>query len=292
MQSQVDILNTIQALALYLITNAFYNVYLHPLRKYPGPKLWAASSIPWGLAFKAGSMHTSLWAMHEKYGPLVRVGPNELSYASADAWDEVYGRYRPGKRKENQKPAWYLSTDSKDILGAATGDHGRMRKILGAGFTSAAMREQEPAITGYVDLLVQRLGEQTGAGGEAATVDLWQWCVYCLFDVTGDLAFGEPFGCLKDSMMHPWISFVLSNIKLTYIMLLCNRIPFFFLYAPVMATWNLVKEYKQHRDVLRETVDRRLALDKPRPDLIQTMLEAKEGMVSPTLGKQRHQGLC
>lgn len=278
MVSSAHILNTIQALGLYIAINAFYNVYLHPLRKYPGPKLWAASSIPWGLSFKAGNMHNSLWDIHEKYGPIVRVGPNELSYANADAWDEVYGRYRAGKRKENQKPDWYLSKDDKDILGAATGDHGRMRKIIGGGFTNTAMYEQEPAITGYVDLLMQRLREQTDGG--KTTVDLWQWCVYCLFDVTGDLAFGEPFGCLKDSMMHPWISFVLSNIKLTYIMLLCNRIPFFLLYAPVMATWNLVQEYKQHRTVLRETVDRRLALDKPRPDLIQTMLEAPEGMVS------------
>lgn len=289
MHSGIDKLNPTQALVLYLISNAIYNVYLHPLRKYPGPKLWAASSIPWGFSFKAGNMHNSLWQIHEKYGPVVRVAPNEISYASADAWDEVYGRYRAGKRKENQKPDWYLSKDDNDILGAATGDHGRMRKIIGMGFTTNAMLEQEPAIMGYVNLLMQRLREQTENG--QTTVDLWQWCVYCLFDVTGDLAFGEPFGCLKDSMMHPWISFVLSNIKLTYIMLLCNRIPFFYFYAPVMATWKLVQEYKQHRIVLKKTVDRRLALDKSRPDLIQTMLEAKEGMVSDLPFHQRNKVL-
>ncbi|KAF5518689.1 Cytochrome P450 monooxygenase hmp1 [Colletotrichum aenigma] len=259
-----------------VILRPIYNVYFHPLRKYPGPKLWAASVLQWGFSFMAGNMHNSLMDIHTKYGPIVRVGPNELSYAIPEAWDDVYGRYRAGKRKENQKPSWYLSKDANDILGAATGDHGRMRKILSNGFTTNAMLEQEPAIAGYVDLLILRLKERAEDG--KAAIDLWQWFVYCLFDVTGDLAFGEPFGCLRESMMHPWISFVLSNIKLTYIILLCTRIPFFFFFAPVLATIKLVREYAQHRKVLRKTVDRRLALNVERPDLVQVMLTQKDGL--------------
>ncbi len=29
--------------------------------------------------------------LHDKYGEIVRVAPNELSYTNPDAWQEVYG---------------------------------------------------------------------------------------------------------------------------------------------------------------------------------------------------------
>lgn len=161
-----------------------YNVYFHPLRKYPGPKLWAASSLPWGFSFMAGRMHESLMDLHNKYGTVVRVAPDELSFSSPDAWEEVYGRYKAGKRKENMKPGWYASRDSNDILGAEIGDHGRIRKILNFGFTASAMLDQEPAIVGFVDLLFERLRARAGD----TSVDVWKWYLYTLFDITGNLA--------------------------------------------------------------------------------------------------------
>ncbi|KAI7773754.1 hypothetical protein LA080_009997 [Diaporthe eres] len=258
----------------FVVVRPIYNVFFHPLRKYPGPKLWAASSLPWGFSFMAGRMHESLMDLHNKYGTVVRVAPDELSFSSPDAWEEVYGRYKAGKRKENMKPGWYASRDSNDILGAEIGDHGRIRKILNFGFTASAMLDQEPAIVGFVDLLFERLRARAGD----TSVDVWKWYLYTLFDITGNLAYGEPFGCLEQSMMHPWVDFVISNIKLTYILLLCMRIPFFLLYSPVIATVKMVKEYIGSKKTLREKVDRRLALENPRPDLVQTMLAERQGL--------------
>lgn len=80
-------------------------------------------------------------------------------------------------------------------------------------------------------------------------------------------------------MMHPWVDFVISNIKLTYILLLCMRIPFFLFYSPVIATVKMVKEYIGSKKTLRDKVDRRLALENPRPDLVQIMLAERQGLV-------------
>lgn len=103
---------------------------------------------------------------------------------------------------------------------------------------------------------------------------------------------GEPFGCLEQSMMHPWVDFVISNIKLTYILLLCMRIPFFLLYSPVIATVKMVKEYIGSKKTLRDKVDRRLALENPRPDLVQTMLAERQGLVCHSTLTQRIQELA
>jgi hypothetical protein len=35
---------------------------------------------------------------------------------------------------------------------------------------------------------------------------------YFTFDVIGDLAFAEPFGCLKTGKYHPWIDFTFEVI--------------------------------------------------------------------------------
>ena len=34
--------------------------------------------------------------LHGKYGHIVRVGPNELSYDIAEAWEDVYSRHKRG----------------------------------------------------------------------------------------------------------------------------------------------------------------------------------------------------
>jgi hypothetical protein len=63
-----------------------YNVYLRPLRKYLG-LWWVAASrffysffIPWGTA----TLRTR--ELHNKYGHVVRIGPDTLSYTCKQVW--------------------------------------------------------------------------------------------------------------------------------------------------------------------------------------------------------------
>ena len=225
----------------------------------------------------SGKLHLRLTELHDKYGSVVRVGPNELSYGDPEAWEDIFGRYKPGQRKENPKPTWYCSPESKDIVGATLGDHGRMRRLLYNGFTNSAMLEQEPLIRGHVDLFIKRLHEKADDG--KAVIDMFQWFAYCTFDIIGDLSFGEPFGCLRECMMHSWISWIFSNIHLTHVFLLCRRIPFFYLFLPVMATLQLFKDYKAHQKTLQAVCDKRMALETERPDFMQVMTSQKGGLV-------------
>src|SRR5271170_7988343 len=57
-----------------------YPFYTSPLAKVPGPKLNAMSK--WVLVWIDFTKKRSLFihAMHEKYGPVVRIGPNELAF--------------------------------------------------------------------------------------------------------------------------------------------------------------------------------------------------------------------
>ena len=77
-------------LTLYLAASTTYNVFLHPLRHFPGPPL-AKVSILWKLignlqGRKAHRIHEA----HQQYGPVVRVAPKELSFSSPAAVRDIY----------------------------------------------------------------------------------------------------------------------------------------------------------------------------------------------------------
>jgi hypothetical protein len=71
---------------IYALGIAIYNVTLHPLAKFPGPKLWAAFSWPYSLSTFSGSEATDLHTLHEKHGKIVRVNPTTLSFTDGQVW--------------------------------------------------------------------------------------------------------------------------------------------------------------------------------------------------------------
>jgi cytochrome P450 len=85
-----------------------------------------------------------------------------------------------------------------------------MRRNLSHAFSDKALRQQEPLIQSYVDLLVHRLGEHATEG---KNVDIMHWYNYTTFDIISDLSFGEPLYCLRDSAYHKWVHLVFAFVK-------------------------------------------------------------------------------
>ena len=83
------------------------NVYFHPLSNLPGSKVWAASWFPYIYALLTASLIRKQAAMHAKYGEVIRMGPNEVSFATEDAWHDIYD-YRPGHKEAFKDDRWYL----------------------------------------------------------------------------------------------------------------------------------------------------------------------------------------
>jgi hypothetical protein len=65
---------------LQVIFTATYNLFFHPLRKFPGPLLWRASSYPRRISLLSGGYHLKALEFHLKYGDAVRVSPSAISY--------------------------------------------------------------------------------------------------------------------------------------------------------------------------------------------------------------------
>lgn len=52
---------------------------------------------------------------------------------------------------------------------------------------------------------------------ETAVVNLVNWYNFTTFDLIGDLAFGESFGCLDRGLLHPWIRSIFGFLRFIFL---------------------------------------------------------------------------
>lgn len=202
--------------AAYFIIQLVYNIFLHPLRAYPGPLANRASVIPKAYHLLKGDLPYYVADILKQYGPAARIAPNELAFTDPRAWRDIYTRKSHGQHELPHYMGHYnvLNLKNVSVLNSAREEHDHVRKLLSHGFSERAMRAQEPTIGGCVDLLMQRLRERAvDAEGNLQAINICDWMTYTTFDIIGSLAFGSSFGCLEESAYHPWISIITGNLK-------------------------------------------------------------------------------
>jgi hypothetical protein len=86
---------------LSLLSLAFVYVLLTTARSYyrlshiPGPFLARFTNIPRFLWVWSNNAHNVHIALHRKYGPVVRFGPNMVSVAAPEEISQIYGFKKP-----------------------------------------------------------------------------------------------------------------------------------------------------------------------------------------------------
>ncbi|KAF2676351.1 benzoate 4-monooxygenase cytochrome P450 [Lentithecium fluviatile CBS 122367] len=263
----------VPALALtYAVLKIFYNLFLHPLRSYPGPIIGRATALYSDKATISGNLPQLLHHLHLKYGPVVRITPNELSFIDADVWKDVYGHHATAFEKDKM----FYGPDSygtpAGIIRADNAAHARQRKLVSHAFSDKALRDQEALLKGYAELLVTKLKE---LGAKGMKTDLVKWYNFTTFDIMGDLAFGEPLKLLEDAKYTPWVNSVFGHIRLVAISQVIRRWGFdklFQMCIPMKAK----EQRKTHMRFSSDRVDARLAKKTDRPDIWTYVLRHSE----------------
>ncbi|OJD32676.1 cytochrome p450 [Diplodia corticola] len=256
---------------VYTIGVAIYNVYFHPLSKYPGSKWYAASRIPYALDLSRGTINKAITEAHKKYGDVIRIAPDELSMISGEtAWNDIYG-FRGAKKPEFGKDRnWYVRpvNGTYSMLVSDREGHSRMRRIFSHAFSDKALRDQEPLVQKYIDMLMQRFSEKAKAG---VVVDMVRYYNFTTFDIIGDLTFGESFGCLESDDYHALVAGVFASLKSGNLRKALHYWPYL---AKAYLAWDkFTKGGKTQGNVIFHNfvatkVDKRLAAETDRPDII------------------------
>ncbi|KAL1966235.1 hypothetical protein VTN77DRAFT_4787 [Rasamsonia byssochlamydoides] len=257
-----------------------YNLYLHPLRSYPGPYLARATRLYYIYYDLQGVIHLKIKELHDRYGEVVRIAPNELSYNTSQAWRDIYGHRSSTKQAEFEKDMTFFSktlNSTTSIFIANSADHRRMRRLLSHAFSEKALRGQEALLRKYVDLMITQLCKRAACPDTNGVVDLVSWYNFTTFDIIGDLAFGEPFGCLRDGVWHRWIKVIFSTIKAVTFLRAARRFPspvkeILFKFVPA----SLVESRKYQFKFSAERARRRIMQGSEREDFISYILRAND----------------
>ncbi|KAI0903280.1 putative cytochrome P450 [Ustulina deusta] len=109
------------SMVFYWLCIVIYRVALSPLAKFPGPKLAAATGWYEGyFDIRKANFPAVLEQLHDKYGPIVRINPWELSIRDAEFYNELY--VSAGRRRTNVITKSRAGIGVSDAI-AITGPH-------------------------------------------------------------------------------------------------------------------------------------------------------------------------
>lgn len=117
-------------------------------------------------------------------GDVVRIGSNELSFATPEAFQDIHGHVSHGKPRFLKTEFYDNDDPTPRITGARDPEvHARQRKSLSHAFSAKSLREQEEIVQKYVDTFTRQLSNFGGNGQKPLNVaEAFNWLT---FDVIG-----------------------------------------------------------------------------------------------------------
>jgi cytochrome P450 len=114
-------------------------------------------------------MHRTMIALHEKHGPIVRNGPNEVSIADLSAIKTIYGAGTKF-RKSDWYSVWQGHRKFDLFAGRDEKLHGTQRSLVSSAYSMKSLTDLEP----YVDDAVKRFMDEM-SGLQNQVVDMGKW---------------------------------------------------------------------------------------------------------------------
>lgn len=180
--------------AITSLVLVLHRVFFHSLAGIPGPRFAAVCGL-WRTYFYArGTWHDDVLALHNTYGRVVRVAPNEVSVVDVGAMKRLYGHGHNAR-----KTTWYTTWQIKGATTAFFAEqepkiHAALRRRVSAAYSMSAILRFEKYIQACLDLCFSKLEGQAEAGN---IVEFSDWTNALTFDVVGELGFGQQLGHLR-----------------------------------------------------------------------------------------------
>lgn len=176
------VLNVLILPVFAVTTIALYRLFYHPLSCVPGPRLAAVSTIWYVYHARNGRMLQLGKTLHVRYGPVVRVSPNEVWISSKDGFRGIYN-----VSNGCEKSDFYLVTalrrpqltstlriqcpDTLDFLAERDMKRYRLqRRLIGPLYQASSLKKYENAVNGVLGKVISQIKTLDGI-----EVDLKQW---------------------------------------------------------------------------------------------------------------------
>lgn len=263
---------------LYAIYWVLYPWFFSPLKAIPGP--WYAVYTKWWLVWKTvkGIRAKTIHELHQKYGPWVRIAPNEISTCDSEAIVPIYGVNSTYVKTEfytyqlRGVPELFTMSDRKQ--------HARRRRELAHLFSMSTITEYEPVIAKQVKTCMDFIANE---GSKRQVSNLYDWWHYLSMDIICELSFGLTFNMLQDGANNEYIKDLYGSLQIEPVRWHFGRLNSYAAWAPLKfirdAEACSVRAMHRGAKLVQEYIAN--PEKKRRKDLLQKMLEARDETGKP-----------
>lgn len=231
-----------------------------------------------------GRLPHDIKTIHEEYGDIVRLAPDELSFINSAAWRDIYPKnfLRPSEYKD-QPPGKTAS----NLIACTEEEHARFRRVLAPAFSERYTAAQEPCVRSYVDKLIAKLHQRMdeSSGRDAIDIDAVEWINYVAFDIIGDLVWGSSFGCLDGLTTHPWIQTV-SQFKAATVIVSAKFYPWLYALLMNMTPSSALNEVMEMWRITELKIRERIDVGSNRPDIVGQLLKAEKDPTFESMSRE------
>ncbi|KAL8658077.1 MAG: hypothetical protein Q9202_007630 [Teloschistes flavicans] len=200
----------------YYVLRGIYRIFFHPLAKYPGSYL-AALSTEWYEWYwnihKPGQLLFEIERLHQQYGPVIRIGVNELHIDSPNYFQEIT---KVGSRFYKE-PNFYrgISYPSSSIGLVDPIAHRIRRQVLHPIFTASRVQTIAHKLQSKVEHLCRKFDESVS---EDAPVNLYAAFKSLTMDIVSEMIFGESFHVIDSpGFQHPHLDALHDAVKKAWV---------------------------------------------------------------------------
>lgn len=163
------------------------------LRRFPNQnKLSGITGLGYIYERCRGFRSRNLHVVHQKH-PIVRVGPNSLSFSSPDAIRSIYGHVTPCSKGDMYNLTRGGHANLLDVVDK--NEHARKRRLLSNAFATRNLQHWEFKIADKVRRLLAQLDAACEDCGEGQ-IDFRRWTNLFTVDAIADIAASHRLGCL------------------------------------------------------------------------------------------------
>ncbi|KAF3763900.1 hypothetical protein M406DRAFT_51514 [Cryphonectria parasitica EP155] len=200
-------LTLILFLTVSCLIQAIRNRFRPSLRRIPGPFLARIADLDRVWSCARGEQMNYHRRLHDKYGPVVRVGPNHVSFSDGSLIPQLYGF-----GSKFAKSDFYKMFDIRTRAAASKGStmttttfserdelrHRALKRPVGAAFSMSTMKELEPLNDVCSAILTRKLEGLVGRD-----TDLGDWVHWYAWDVISSITFSHRLGFLdRETDIH------------------------------------------------------------------------------------------
>lgn len=170
-----------------------------PLKKYPGPFLAGWTNL-WRVWKVIGAEYApTMKKLHEKYGPVVRIGPNLLDLDYPELARVIYSTdgkwtksdfYKNSSSIINGKITYHMFSETDNV------EHARLKRPVVRHYSVPSVLAMEPHMDAVVADLLQHL--QKRFVQPKKTCEFGEWLGYYAWDFLGIVTFSTKFGYMKE----------------------------------------------------------------------------------------------